>query len=185
MAGAPRSPAGDEPGWLVVATVRKPHGVRGELQLALETDRPGVVFRTGRVLELGDARGRPVGRRYTVGRARPFKDGLLLTLRELTSRNAEVEELRGMALLIPVDEAAPADEGEVLYRDLLGCDVVVAGERIGTVKDLLPTRGSELLVIRRRGAKELLVPFVAEMVKSIDVERRTVEIEPPEGLLDL
>jgi hypothetical protein len=57
MAGAPRSDAGGEPGWLVVGTVRKPHGVRGELQLALETDRPDAVFRKGRVLELGDERG--------------------------------------------------------------------------------------------------------------------------------
>jgi 16S rRNA processing protein RimM len=185
MAGAPRSQAGGEPGWLVVGTVRKPHGVRGELQLALDTDRPEAVFTRGRVLEVGDARGRPLGRRYTVGRARPFKDGMLVTLEELTTRDDEVEQLRGMALMIPASEAAPADEGEVLYRDLIGCEVRVGGETIGTVKDLLPTRGTELLVIRRRGAKELLVPFVAEVVKSVDVEAKTVEIEPPEGLLDL
>jgi 16S rRNA processing protein RimM len=185
MSGAPRPQAGDEPGWLIVATVRKPHGVRGELQLALETDRPDEVFRKGRVLELGDQRGRPVGRQFTVGRARPFKDGLLLTLNELTDRNAEVEALRGQALLIPTSEAAPPAEGEVFYRDLVGCEVLVAGERVGTVKDLLPTSGAELLVIRRRGAGELLVPFVAEMVKAIDVEKRTLELDPPEGLLDL
>jgi 16S rRNA processing protein RimM len=185
MAGAPRSQAGDEPGWLIVGTVRKPHGVRGELQLSLETDRPDDVFRKGRVLELGDERGRPLGRRFTVGRARPFKDGLLLTLDELTSRNATVEGLRGHSLLIPATEAAPPGEGEVFYRDLVGCEVIVGGERIGTVKELLPTRGAELLVIRRKGAKELLVPFVAEMITSVDVEKRTVEIDPPEGLLEL
>jgi 16S rRNA processing protein RimM len=184
-AGAPRSAPGGEPGWLTVATVRRPHGVRGELHLALETDRPDAVFRKGRTLELGDAKGKPVGRRFTISRVRPFKDGILLTVEELTSRDSEVEGLRGMSFLIPVTEAAPPAEGEVFYRDLLGCEVVVAGERIGRVKELLPTRGSELLVIGRRGARDLLVPFVAEMVKKIDVERRTVEIDPPEGLLDL
>jgi len=185
MAGAPRTDAGDEPGWLVVATVRRPHGVRGELHLALETDRPDAVFQKGRTLHLGDDRGRPLGRQLTIGRARPFKDGLLLTVEEFTSLNPEVEALRGKSLLIPMEQAAPAGEGEIFYRDLLGCEVTVNGETIGTVKDLLPTAGAELLVVRRKGARELLVPFVAEMVRAIDVERRTVEIDPPEGLMDL
>jgi 16S rRNA processing protein RimM len=185
MSGAPRSDAGGEPGWLVVATVRKPHGVRGELHVALETDRPDAVFRKGRTLVVGDERGRSLGRQLTIGRTRPFKDGLLLTVDEFTTLDAEVEALRGKSLLIPADEAAPAGEGEIFYRDLLGCEVTVRGETIGTVKDLLPTAGAELLVVRRKGARELLVPFVAEMVRSIDAEKRTVEIDPPEGLMDL
>lgn len=184
MAAPARNP-GEEPGWLVVATVRRPHGVRGELQLAVETDRPEEVFRPGRVLEVGDARGRPVGRRYTISRARPANNGVLLAVEELSGRDAEVEALRGMSLLIPASEAAPPAEGEVLYRDLIGCSVMVNGETIGKVHDLLATAGTELLVVRRRGARELLVPFVAEMVKRVDVENGVVEIDPPEGLLEL
>jgi 16S rRNA processing protein RimM len=184
-AGAPRPDPGGEPGWLVVAVVRRPHGVRGELQLSLETDRPGEVFRAGRPLELGDERGRPLGRRFTVAKARPHKDGMLVVLAELTTRDAQVEALRGHTLLIPADEAAPAAEGEVLYRDLVGCEVIVQGRSVGTVHDLLATGGAELLVVRRRGARELLIPFVAEMVRTVDVEAKRVEMELPEGLLEL
>jgi 16S rRNA processing protein RimM len=73
----------------------------------------------------------------------------------------------------------------VFYRDLIGCEVRVGGERDRHRQGSAPHTGAELLVIRRRGRSELLVPFVAEMVKSIDVEAKTVEIEPPEGLLEL
>ena len=61
-------PAAGGTRYLVVATIRKPHGVRGELALSLETDRPREVFRKGRELRLGDWRGRPSDETLTVER---------------------------------------------------------------------------------------------------------------------
>jgi len=173
------------PEYLVVATVRRPHGVRGELRLTLEADRPERVFRPGRVLRVGDARGRPVGRELTIARARPVKDGILLQAAEHASLTPEVEALRGHTLLIPVEEAAPPAEDEIFYHDLVGSDVLVGGEKVGTVKEILETGGAELLVVRRTGAKDLLVPFVKEVVRRVDARKRQVEIDPPDGLLDL
>jgi 16S rRNA processing protein RimM len=169
---------------LAVATVRKPHGVRGELQLALDTDRPGAVFRKGRVLQLGDAAGRSLNRALTVELARPFKDGLLVRLAEVADRDA-AELLRGRTLLIPAEEAAPASGDEVPYHLLVGSDVLVGGERIGTVRGVLEAGGGELLAVRRPNKPEVLVPWVREMVRRVDLERREVEIDPPEGLLEL
>ncbi len=181
----PGEAAGEAGSFLVVATVRRPHGVRGELSLTLETDRPGAVFRAGRVLQVGDARGRPVGRELTVARARPVKDGILLQTAELSSLTPEVGALRGHTLLIPRGEAPPPGENEIFYHDLVGSAVLFRGERVGTVQELMETGGAELLVVRRTDGKELLVPFVKEMVRRIDAERREVEIDPPEGLMDL
>lgn len=181
-------PDGEEPRdaqHLVVATVRRPHGVRGELSLTLETDRPGTVFRPGHALQLGDARGRPLGRYLTIVRSRPFKDGILLQAAELTSLTPEAEALRGHTLLIPIGDAAPPAADEVFYHDLVGSTVLMRGEAVGTVRELLETGGAELLVVRRPGARDLLVPFVKEMVRRIDATRREVEIDPPEGLMDL
>ena len=182
---------GDAPGssldpadFLVVATVRRPHGVRGELYVALETDRPKSVFRIGRVLGIGDPDGRPLGGSLTVERARPMKDGMLLKLRELTALTPEVEGLRGRSLLIPVRDAAPAQADEVHYRELRGMEVHHAGGLIGAVEGVLETSGAELLVVRRTGGAELLLPFVKEWVR-VDRSARRIEIEPPEGLLEL
>ena len=176
--------AEQESPWLAVAIIRKPHGVRGELQLALDTDRPGAVFRKGRVLEVGNPHGKPVGRQVTVEQTRPFKDGLLIRLAEVPDRNA-AEAVRGHTLLIPAAEAAPAGADEVPYHVLVGSTVLVGAEPIGTVHGIVVAGGGEMLVVRRHRGPELLVPWVREMIRRVDVERREVEIDPPEGLLDL
>lgn len=177
--------AGAETGYLSVATIRKPHGVRGELAISLETDRPRAVFRAGRVLELGDATGRPIGAHLTVQRARPVTDGMILKSAEFDSRTPEVEALRGRTLLIPADQAAPVDEGEVHYRDLVGLRVVNGAEKVGVVREVLDTAAGEALAVRRSSRPELLIPFVAAWVKEIDREAGLLRLELPDGLLDL
>lgn len=169
---------------LIAGSIRRPHGIRGEVQVNVDTDRPDVVFRRGRVLPLGDAAGRPTGRSVTVERFRPGKGGGILQIGGVSSRE-EAEGLRGLLLLIEATEAAPAGEGEVLYRDLVGLEVIADGERVGTVEDVLDTAAGELLLVRRPGGKELLVPFVGEMVRRIDLAGGRLELDPPEGLLEL
>lgn len=177
--------AGAAGGYLSVATIRKPHGVRGELAIALETDRPRAVFRPGRVLELGDVSGRPVGARLTVQRARATNDGMILKTAEFDSRNPELESLRGRTLLIRADQAAPAAAGEVHYRDLVGLTVMNDDEEVGTVREVLETAGGEMLAVRRPGRPELLIPFVAAWVRKLDRESGVLRLELPQGLLDL
>jgi 16S rRNA processing protein RimM len=145
--------------------------VRGELVAALETDRPRAVFRPGRVLEVGDARGRPTGARITLERARPFKDGILIKPAEFGSRTPELEALRGHTLLIPAEEAAPAEEDEIHFRDLVGLTVLDGEERLGVVSRVQETPGGELIVVRLEGAGELYVPFVADWLRGDDRER--------------
>ena len=176
-------PAGDA--HLVVATVRRPHGVRGELLVAVETDRPRAVFRPGRILRWGDASGRPVGGEATIEKARPMQGGFLLKLAEHTGRTAEVEALRGRSLLIPVADAAPAEEGEVHYHELVGMSVFAASGEVGSVREVMETAGGEILVVVRPGRSDVLVPFAAEFIAGVDREARRIDVTPPEGLLDL
>jgi 16S rRNA processing protein RimM len=171
--------------YLVVATVRRPHGIKGELYVALETDRPKSVFRAGRALLLGDSEGRPVGGAVTVERARPQKDGMILKLAEHAGRTPALEGLRGHSLLIPATEAAPASEEEIHYRDLRGMEVHHGEEKVGTVRGVMETPGGLLLVVQRPRSGELLIPFVKEVVVAIDRAARRISIEPPEGLLEL
>ncbi|HEX5869635.1 MAG TPA: ribosome maturation factor RimM, partial [Longimicrobium sp.] len=116
------------PEYLIVGTVQKPHGIKGELFVRLETDRPDAVFAAGRALVLGDGQGRPSGAVLTVERARAFKGGMLVKVEGQVGRTPELEELRGRTLLIPRDQAAPPEEDEVFYHDLLGMKVVTAAE---------------------------------------------------------
>ncbi len=177
--------SGSETEFLAVGTVQKPHGIRGELSIRVETDRPDAVFAPGRVLLLGDAAGKPDGGTLTVERARPFKGGFLLRAVGITSLTPEVEAMRGRSLLIPASEAAPLDEGEVFFHHLVGMRVVAGGEEVGRVRDVYETPSGHMLAVARHGKRELMLPFVAEMIRRVDVEGRELEIDPPAGLLDL
>lgn len=186
MVGPAARGAEDEPRFLIVGTVRRPHGIRGDLSVAVQTDSPEQVFVPGRTLRLGDAEGRPGADSVTIDAARPFKDGMLLKTVEHTQRDAAAEALRGRTLLIPETEAAPLAEDEVFIHQLVGMAVQVEEQgEIGRVCDVLEGNAAPLLVVRRPEGKELLVPFVREFVTQVDVEARRLHIHPPPGLLEL
>ena len=172
-------------GFLIVGVVHKPHGIKGELSVRVETDHPGAVFGAGKTLLLGDARGAPSGGRITVERARPFKGGLLLKAVEHAGRDAAVDALRGATLLIPAGEAAPLEEHEAFVHQLIGLRVRAGGEAVGTVAEVYDAPAGWYLGVAREGRKELLVPFVREMIRRVDPAEGVVEVELPEGLLDL
>jgi 16S rRNA processing protein RimM len=173
-------------GYLIVGRIRKPHGVKGELVVGLESDHPERVFTPGRVLLLGDDDARPGTGALTVERARPFKDdGMLLRTRELTTLDAGLELLRGRTLLIPEEEAAPLEDDEIFYHQLIGLMVVVEGKEIGRVRNVFETSAADLLQVIRPGGRELMIPFSGEFVVRWDVEAGVLEMDPPEGLLEL
>jgi 16S rRNA processing protein RimM len=94
------------------------------------------------------------------------------------------EELQGYELRIPLEERAPAPEGEYFHSDLIGCKVVERdGGPLGTVTGWEDFGGSGLLVVK--GEKELMIPFVAKICVEIDVAGKRIVVELPEGLKDL
>lgn len=172
--------------YLIVGTVQKPHGIKGELFIRLETDRPDAVYAPGRVLALGDAKGRRSDDVLTIERARAFKGGMLVKVAEHAGRSPEIEALRGRTLLIPRSEAAAPADDEVFYHDLLGMKVVTAAEgEIGVVAEVYDAPAGPLLSVTRAGGKELLIPFVRETVRRLDAGEKVLELEVPQGLLDL
>ncbi|HSU15037.1 ribosome maturation factor RimM [Longimicrobium sp.] len=175
----------DAAGWLIVGGVQKPHGIKGELFVRVETDHPAAVFAPGRVLRLGDANGNPVEGSLTIERARPFKGGLLVKTAELSGRDERLDALRGRSLLIPAGDAAPLAEDETFVHQLIGLRVLAAGEPVGVVREVYDAPGGWYLGVEREGKKELLLPFVREMVTRVDPAEGVVEVDPPAGLLEL
>lgn len=177
--------AGGETRYLTVGIIRKPHGIRGELFVWLETDRPEAVFRPGRQLLLGDAAGRPLGTSLTVERSRRFKDGVLLKTHEHSGRSEATDALRGRSLLIPEAEAPALAEDEVYYHALVGMRVLTSDGQIGKIREVHEGPAGDLLVVSRPEGGELMIPFVRAFIRRIDPEARELEIDPPEGLLEL
>ncbi len=160
--------------------------MKGALFVSPTTDNIETVFARGRVLRVGDREAR-IARpemALTVAEVRDFKGGLIVHFEELDDRNA-AEQFRGRTLLIPVDEAEPLAAGEYYLHDLVDLEVRDAsGNAIGRVREIY-TVGSSLLLGVDDGGRERLVPFSQRIVREVDLEKGTIVIEPPPGLLEL
>jgi 16S rRNA processing protein RimM len=164
--------------------VRRPHGVKGEVFVAVDTDRPNHVFQPGRVLHLGDGEGNLERRTLTLGSIRATTGGAILRFDGVQSRE-QADQLRGHALLIEAAEAQPAGPDEVHHRDLVGLTAVADGETLGKVEEIVEMPAGELLVVRGAGRKEILIPFVRDIVQAIDLDRRELRLRLPEGFLEI
>jgi 16S rRNA processing protein RimM len=164
---------------LVVGRIGRPHGVRGDVTVEVRTDDPELRFVAGKPIATDPADRGPLvvtGRRW-------HKGVLLLTFEGVADRDA-AEELRGTMLVIDSSEVTPSDDPDEFHdHQLIGLSVqTVAGEPVGEVEDVLH-HGQDLLVVRRKGQEDALIPFVRELVPEVDLEAGRLVVDPPEGLL--
>lgn len=124
-------------------------------------------------------------RRYAVEESRAYRDRLVLKLVGVQDANCAAA-LRGAQVTVE-RELAPTLAEDRHYRiDLIGMQVVdVASGPIGIVEDVQPGTAHDLLIVRTPGDSEVLVPFVNGIVNSVDEGSRIVEVEMPDGLLEL
>jgi 16S rRNA processing protein RimM len=99
---------------------------------------------------------------------------------------SEAERLRGADVLIPIAERAEIPEGEYYQSDLVGCEVAGAdGRVIGIVEGWQETGGTPLIEVRKPDGRELLVPFAKSIFARIDLDKKRIEVNLPEGLENL
>ncbi len=103
----------------------------------------------------------------------------------VADRNA-ADALRGTLFVVDSQDLPPIEDPDEYYdHQLEGLQVVTTtGDVVGAVAEVLHTAAGELLSIRAEGG-EVLVPFVSAIVTSVSLADGTIEIDPPEGLLEL
>lgn len=99
---------------------------------------------------------------------------------------SDAETLIGGEIQILAEERAQLEEGATYVADLVGCRVTVVGTgEIGEVSDVLFSAGEAPILQIRQGSKEYLVPLAQDYIKQLDTASKRIELELPEGMLDL
>lgn len=170
---------------LVVGRVVKAHGISGELVVDVRTDDPDQRFAPGNRLRLKAPRG-GAAHDAVVESARPHGARMLVRLVGVADRDG-ADALRGNVFVIDSADLPPiADPDEFYDHQLEGLAVCTReGRRIGSVAEVLHTAAGELLSVRDEEGREFLIPFVGAIVTSVSLSSGVIEIEPPEGLLEL
>ena len=172
---------------VLVARLGKPHGIKGEVTVQLFTDSPEKRFAQGVQFEVNrDSKPSPRFAQLTVKASRWHKNILLVAFDEFGDRNT-AETLRDYYLYaepletLESEDAWYADE----LRGFAVHESTFESSPIGQVTDLITGSAQDLLEIKLLDSREVLVPFVEEIVPEIDIAREAVIITPPPGLLEL
>jgi 16S rRNA processing protein RimM len=165
--------------FLEIGKIVKTHGLKGHLKavsyLAGTTVPDGV---TELFIELA-----PEGRRrFGVHGLRAGRRELLLNLEGVTSIE-QAAALVGGRIFVSRDQWEQLSEDEYFWEDLLGMTVVTEDGRVlGTISNIFAT-GSTDVYVCRRDEREILLPAIADVVRSVDTEGGTMVVRLLEGLV--
>jgi len=172
-------PQQNETDWATIGQVVALFGVRGELKVRLLTDIPN------RFAELKTIY---VGANHTphqIQNVRPYKgEMIILKLSDIDDANA-AEPLRNQDLSIPLSELAKLPADYYYQHDILGLQVLTLdGQEIGYIDEIIVTGSNDVYSVRQPGEAQVLIPAIKDVIKQIDLIRRTMYIDPLPGLLD-
>ena len=114
-----------------------------------------------------------------------FKQFVIVKFREYNDIN-EVEQYKNAELWIDRKDAMPLEEGEYYIADLIGLTVMTdEGEKLGVMKDVLQTGANDVYEVEMENGKKVLLPYIEECVKKVDLEKGEILVHVMDGLLDL
>ncbi len=114
----------------------------------------------------------------------PHKDWVVLKFAGVDSIS-DAEVLLGSELQVPLSERAPLEPGAAYVSDLVDCMVFDRGREIGIVKDVRFGAGEAPLLVVGSGRTEYEIPYAQEFLVQVDLEHKRIEMNLPEGLLEV
>jgi 16S rRNA processing protein RimM len=159
-------PAADRE-WLHAGRVGRPHGLDGSF---LVSEPNALLLRASDTVLIADVE-------RAIERLAGHDTRLIVRLEGCSDRDAAAA-LRGQPLLVARAHAPELEEDEWWAEDLEGLSVYDGERSVGTVRRLLALPSCEVLEVERsEGGEQLLVPLVADAVRSVDLERQRVDID--------
>ena len=165
--------------WATIGKVVALFGIRGELKVLLLTDIPN------RFTGLGAVYAGPDHIRRLIQSVRPYKGEMIVLKLEGIDDANTAESLRDQNLAIPMSELAQLPPDSYYQHDILGLMVITLdGQKLGSIVDIIVTGSNDVYVIKAPDGSQVLIPAIKDVIKQVDLIRRTMYIDPLPGLLD-
>lgn len=162
--------------YLEVGQIVNTHGLRGDVKVMPWCDYPEVFHELAYVLIDGEE--------FDIEKSRIHKNMVILKLKGIDDIN-DAERYRNKTLTVPREEMGELPEGTYYICDLLGCSVeTVEGRLLGKVCDIIKTGSNDVYVVEDDNKKQVLIPVIDDVVKSVDLENRNILVQPLKGLID-
>ena len=169
--------------YLRVGKIINTQGLKGELKVEAYTDFPDERFAINNSLYVGTDKDETMSKLIITG-LRRHKQFYILSFKDYNDIN-QVLQFLNQFLWISSEEQHELEENAYYYHQIIGCNVAtIAGEKIGTVLDILETGANDVWVIKRVDQPDLLIPYIEDVVIKVDLDQQIITINPLAGLIE-
>ena len=162
--------------FITIGRVLAPWGLEGKIKVSLLTDFPEH-FDPGETVYIDSEP-------FDIESTEWHKGNALVKLEGVDSIEA-ADDFTGKNVEISLAQSRPLPEGQYYHYQIAGLRVVTTGgEELGLVTDILTSTANDIYVVKGKEG-EVLIPATADVIKSIDLKKKVITIEPIPGLLDL
>jgi len=179
--GTPGSPSAGEPVvYLAVGTLRRSHGIRGDLLMDVMTDFPERL-KPGTFVFLGEKK-QPL----KITRRRSHNDGLILGFEGISSAE-QTTKYRAQLVYVQADDRPQLPDGEYYHHQVLGLQVVVEdGAVLGVISEIIITGANDVYVVSADDPqkKDILIPAIQQVILDVDLEKKIMRVHLLPGLVD-
>ncbi len=165
-----------EPEYVIIGQILAPSGIKGKIKVAVTTDFPQRFTPSSKVY---------INRQpMTIDTTEWHKGKPVIKLNAINSVE-EAQKLRGQTIVIHHSQLQPLPEGQYYLFQIIGLEVWTTQEELlGVVTEIQTAESNDTYIVSGdRG--EILIPAIADVIKSIDLNKRRMVIEPILGLLTL
>ena len=163
---------------MLIGKIAGAHGIKGNIKLISFAESLEIFEKGSSVVLLGPDGSR---KKSTINWIKPHGRGTLLSLDGITNRNL-VEELIGWELYIERARLPELEPGVYYWSDLIGLDVVTAdGGYLGKIETIIQTGSNDVYVVKDQ-ENEILIPALDNVVIDIDLKKKEMQVDLPEGL---
>lgn len=169
--------------YLIIGKLIGAHGVRGEVKVFPITDSVRRFLKLSSCMLLTPSE--KAVRTVKITASRINGETVLMTFEGVADRD-EAQKLNGLFIAVKREDAAPLEKGRYFISDLIGCSVDDAERgHLGTLSDVLQTGSNDVLVIKRSGKMDLMIPYLHTVVKDVDVFAKQISVQLPDGLYEI
>ncbi len=159
---------------IVIGQAVKAFGIRGEIKI-----KPFVesleVFKRSPALVFGESP-------HKILRIRIHKGAVLASLEGIENPE-KAYQLVGKLVRTEAKNLPAKEEDEYYWHELIGMKVItVAGVNLGNITQIISTGSNDVLHVTQ-DHREVLLPYIDEVVLNVDTETNTVLVDPLEGLI--
>ncbi|MBC1357412.1 ribosome maturation factor RimM [Listeria booriae] len=166
-----------------VGKIVNTHGLMGEVRVMSQTDFADERFVPGNELFLF-AQNSKKPEKLVIKTHRKHKNFDLLTFEGIVGIN-NVERMKEGMLKVPESQLGDLEENEFYFHEIIGCEVYTEeGELLGTISEILTPGANDVWVVQQKGEKDKLVPYIADVVTSVNIADKKITISVMEGLFD-